>query len=346
MAFVRNTWYCAGWSKDFSRQPITRTLLGEPLMLWRNEAGEAVILSNRCTHRFAPLHKGCVQGDTVACPYHGLKFDSRGQCVHNPHGDGHIPKAAHLRSYPVVERDGVVWVWMGEAAKADVEQILPVAHTGFLQAAEQFSVATGHLEVSGNYLLVMDNLLDLTHAPYVHPKTVGGAPEDSVEAGMQVGIEEDDRSITSTYFCPSMKPTPQLRPLFREERGDFRIRMRWQPASSLAMRLSMTPCDQADGSGVVLPLLHLLTPIDEYRTHYFFALGRNVALGVPEADAEMAEFARRAFEEEDEPMISACQAQMGTTDLFSLRPVLLQTDVANVKARRRVEALIAQEAGR
>jgi vanillate O-demethylase monooxygenase subunit len=189
----------------------------------------------------------------------------------------------------------------------------------------------------------MDNLLDLTHAPYLHRNTVGGKPEDSVEAHIEVGFQEDERSVTSTYFVPGMAPTPQLQPLYPLTTGDFRVRMRWEPCSSLAMRLSMTPPGQPEGSGVVLPLLHFLTPIDEHHTHYFFALARNVAIDSAEAQAGMMAFARQAFEQEDEPMIAACQDRMGTTDFLSLGPVLLPTDVATVKARRRVEALVTAE---
>jgi len=126
-------------------------------------------------------------------------------------------------------------------------------------------------------------------------------------------------------------------------RFDMRITMRWQPGHNLAMRLSMSPRGQPDGSGVVLPLLHLLTPIDDVSTHYFFSMGRHVALDDAELHAGMMAFVRQAFEQEDEPMIAACQEQMGTTDLLSLRPVLLTTDVATMKARRRLQALIDGE---
>lgn len=343
MALIRNAWYCAAWSETVTRQPMQRKFLGETIVLYRAESGDPIALSNRCPHRFAPMHKGCVKGDDIECPYHGLRFDATGRCVLNPHGDGHIPKAAQLKSYPLFERDGIVWIWMGEADQADPATVLEGRHTAFLRDSKTFAVGVGDLQVKANYLLVMDNLLDLTHAPYVHPNTVGGKPEDSIQGGLRVGFEEDEQSITSTYFVPDMPPTPQLQPLYPLPSGDFRIHMRWQPSSALVMRLSMTPPGQPDGSGVVLPLLHLLTPIDESHTHYFFAMGRNVAIDVPEAHAGMMEFARRAFEEEDEPMIAACQEQMGTTDLFSLKPVLLQTDVASIKARRRVEALQQQE---
>lgn len=339
MPFLRNTWYCAGWSADVSRTPTAKTFLGDPVLMYRTEAGQPVAMSNKCPHRFAPMDRGTLKGDAIECPYHGLQFNAQGRCVFNPHGDGKIPQAAKLQQFPLVERDGVLWIWMGDATLADPALILD---SSFVVARDRYAVGTGHLLVHANYQLVMDNLLDLTHAPFVHPHTVGGRPEDTL-VGLQVGVQEDAQSVTSTYFRPAMKPPPQLQPLFPLPEGDFRVTMRWQPASSLAMRLSMTPVGQPDGSGVVLPLLHLLTPIDEHTTHYFFALGRNVAIDNAEADAGMMAFARTAFEQEDEPMIAACQAQMGTTDLFSLKPVLLSTDVATVKARRHLEALIRQE---
>jgi vanillate O-demethylase monooxygenase subunit len=342
MTFLRDTWYCAGWSTDVTDAPTTKTFLGEPVLLYRTAAGRAVALDNRCPHRFAPLHQGQRHGDVIACPYHGLQFDAEGRCVHNPHGDGKVPQAARLRTYPLCERDGIVWIWMGDPALADASKVLDA---GFMNETQTYAIGTGHLAVKANYLLVMDNLLDLTHAPFLHAGSVGGKPEDSIGGGLQVGFFDDAVSVTSTYRVDAMKPTPQLQPLYPHERGDFRVTMRWQPASALSMRLSMTPCGEADGSGVVLPLLHLLTPIDDERTHYFFALGRNVALDSPEAHAGMLAFARQAFEEEDEPMIAACQQQMGTPDLLSLRPVLLATDAATMKARRHLQGLIAQEQG-
>jgi phenylpropionate dioxygenase-like ring-hydroxylating dioxygenase large terminal subunit len=343
MKFVSNAWYCAAWSESIGRQPVHRKFLGEPIVLYRTESGAPVALSNRCPHRFAPMHKGCLKGDQIECPYHGLRFEPSGACAHNPHGDGKIPQAAKLKAYPLHERDGIVWIWMGDPEKADAALLLAERYTAFMNDRARFAVGVGDLQVHANYLMVMDNLLDLTHAPFVHPNTVGGRPEDSVGGGIGVGFEEDERSVTSTYFVPGMPPTPQLQPLYPLPAGDFRISMRWEPSSMLAMQLTMTPPGQPDGSGVVLPLLHLLTPIDEKNTHYFFALGRNVAIDSAQAHAGMMEFARKAFEEEDEPMIAACQEQMGTTDLFSLKPVLLQTDVATVKARRRVDALLQQE---
>ena len=338
MNFLRNTWYCAGWPGDVGREPITKTFLGEPVLMYRTEAGQPVAMSNRCPHRFAPLHRGKLKGDSIECPYHGLQFNTSGRCVLNPHGDGAIPKAAHLQRYPLVEKDGVLWLWMGDVDRADESKIID---TPFMLQPDTYAVGTGHLLVKANYLLVMDNLLDLTHAPFVHENSLGGSIEDN--RGLAFRLQDDETSVTSHYSVMNRPPPPQLMALYPHPSGDLRISMQWHPASSLIMRLSMTPCGEADGTGLASPLLHLLTPQDESTTHYFFALGRNVNLHDEDADAWMLAGARAAFELEDEPMIAACQAQMGTTDLYSLKPVLLPTDVAAVRVRRRLDRLLADQ---
>lgn len=127
MKFVRNTWYCAAWSESIGRGPIQRKFLGEAIVLYRSESGDPVALSNRCPHRFAPMHKGCLKGDAIECPQHGLRVEPSAACVYNPHGDGKIPRAAKLKPFPPHERDGIVWIWMGETEKADPASCLPSA---------------------------------------------------------------------------------------------------------------------------------------------------------------------------------------------------------------------------
>jgi len=74
---------------------------------------------NRCAHRGTQLSTGWVEGDCIRCFYHGWKYDATGQCVRVPsHPDGHIPPGAQLRPVPLVEADGLVWVWPGDPAKA------------------------------------------------------------------------------------------------------------------------------------------------------------------------------------------------------------------------------------
>src|SRR5260221_13396041 len=124
MEFLRNAWYVALWSEALKPGELTaRTILDERLVFFRRADGSAAALTDRCPHRFAPLHLGhLLPGDRIRCGYHGLEFDSFGACVRNPHGAGKIPATAQVRTFPVVEKHTAVWVWMGESP-ADLSTI-------------------------------------------------------------------------------------------------------------------------------------------------------------------------------------------------------------------------------
>src|SRR6266702_6212839 len=117
--YVLNTWYAAAWSEDIGRTLFARRLLNEPLVFYRKEDGTPCVLHDRCPHRFVPLSMGKLLGDDVECLYHGLRFDCTGACIDNPNGAGVIPNAAKVRTYPHAERWGLVWIWMGDASRAD-----------------------------------------------------------------------------------------------------------------------------------------------------------------------------------------------------------------------------------
>ena len=114
--FLRNGWYAAIWSRDLNEQPVGRTFLNEKVVLFRNASGQVGALEDCCCHRAAPLSRGERAGDYLACGYHGLKFDTNGQCVEVP-GQNMIPRGAKVRSYPVCERWGAVRIWMGDRRK-------------------------------------------------------------------------------------------------------------------------------------------------------------------------------------------------------------------------------------
>ncbi|WP_427968696.1 Rieske 2Fe-2S domain-containing protein [Altererythrobacter sp.] len=342
MNYLLDCWYCAAWSSEVSDAPIGRTLLETPIVLYRDSADKLIALDGACPHRFAPLAEGQVTGDEIMCPYHGLRFDRTGACTHNPHGSGAIPPNARVKSYPIVERNGVIWIWLGNPDAADETQL---SNRDWLVSGD-YACAKGHLLVHANYQMVIDNLLDLTHAPYLHAGTVGGNPEDSIGAIMDHKFHMGDGNVIhSDYFVAGMpRPTPQMLPLWGDRPGDFRAEMTWRPAATLELDIRMSPPNGNKNDGLHLPSLHYLVPESETKTHYFFAIGRNVMIDDEEQTVFMGEMARRAFEEEDEPMIRQCAELMGTTDLFSLKPTILETDIAGVQARRVLAKLIRQEA--
>ena len=144
MTYLRNTWYAAAWGTEVSSErPIARTLLDEPLVFFRDAAGNPHGLADKCPHRFAPLSKGCLVGSEIQCPYHGLRFGVDGRCSHNPHGP--IAAAARVQTYPLLERHGVIWIWMGDSSRADPESL---ADFRVIADADNFAIVRGTIKIA------------------------------------------------------------------------------------------------------------------------------------------------------------------------------------------------------
>ena len=116
MTYATNLWYAALVGEDLAEGSAAESddLRAADRVL-PGPDGEPVALEDRCAHRFIPLSMGqlCDGAASVECPYHGLRFGTDGACVLNPHGSGRIPATLAVRSYPVVERHTMLWIWMG-----------------------------------------------------------------------------------------------------------------------------------------------------------------------------------------------------------------------------------------
>lgn len=337
--YLRNAWYVAAWAHEVADKPFARRILNEAVVLFRDSGGAARALADRCSHRFAPLHMGKVVGDAIQCAYHGLQFAASGACVHNPHGNGAISSNNRVRAFPLVERHGALWIWMGEPECADPSTIVNIEE---LTSHERFATAYGYVHARANYQLVADNLLDLTHAQYLHPLLGAGT------AGITVVMEM--KQVSNTVYSYHSMNSSTVTPFYRmqwqgdcPEIGDGRAHMRWDPPAVLQLDTGMTRVGQATSAGPSTPSMHLLTPETETTTHYFWSISHNSR---PD-DATLTEAIRQGIEQaftfEDEPMVAAIQEQMQTTDLMSLKPVLLPGDAAGLRARRVLQALIEAE---
>ena len=127
--YLRNSWYVAAWDHEVGDSLFPVKMLGENIVLYRKTNGEVAALEDACPHRKLPLSMGRIKGDTVECGYHGLTFDGTGTCTRVP-GVEKIPHVACVRSYPLHERYGLLWLWMGDADKADPALIFHVDHWG------------------------------------------------------------------------------------------------------------------------------------------------------------------------------------------------------------------------
>ncbi|RDJ99653.1 aromatic ring-hydroxylating dioxygenase subunit alpha [Paraburkholderia lacunae] len=341
MAFIRNAWYAACWSADIrAGEMFHRTLLNEQIVFYRKKDGSVAALLDRCPHRFVPLHLGTLQGDDIECGYHGLRFDCSGRCVKNPHGDGRIPQAIHVRSYPVHERHDLVWVWMGEWP-ADPARIPDYR---LIDAKSDYQVVTGgYLHICANYLLMADNLLDLSHLTYLHDGLLGS--RDQVSSN-QLVREEDGKII-----CRRWTPKSSVPKIF-----DLLYRRDQQPVAMWTEIQWSAPSYFWFDGGVHAPERqerddhgwwygqHILTPETDRTTHYFFAAALPLSTQLNESEkARYAEMRRFAFLEQDKVMLDAQQAALGNADFWSMKPTLLSVDAAPVRMRRVVEHLLRTE---
>ena len=144
--FLRNCWYAAAWSNDLADTPVPKIFLNEKIVLFRTASGRPAALADQCCHRAAPLSRGEIQGENLACGYHGLQFDTSGRCVLVP-GQTQVPPGAQVRSYPIHERWNVVWIWMGNPTLADPDKIPVLTWL----ADSKWTVISGIIQVSSNY---------------------------------------------------------------------------------------------------------------------------------------------------------------------------------------------------
>lgn len=344
MTYLMNAWYLAAWDREVpADRLLARTLLDQHIVLYRDADGQARALQDRCPHRFVPLSRGKVCAGQVECGYHGLRFGSDGRCSHNPHGDGRVPRAATVRAYPLVERYTGLWIWMGDTQRADPADIPEFEQS--MNPAKRV-IGQGYLHVQANYLLEVDNILDLSHIQYLHGSNVGS----EAIAAAETAIEQDGDVVHSKRLTRNERLNEVLEQQYRLPPGqpvDRWLDTRWNAPATMELWVGAAPAGSADprSVGKRQPYAHIFTPETARTTHYFFATSYPTRMGdeaVQRAAADI-EFLRQPFAHEDQPMLEAQQTEMGDADFWSLKPVLLAGDAAAVRARRVLDGLIRTE---
>lgn len=303
---------------------------------WCGEATQVGLCAwlDRCPHRFAPLSAGTVSDGVLVCGYHGLAFNREGACAHNPHGA--TSSALRVETFPTLERHGAIWVWMGQADRADAT-LLP--DLSFIDETREDMRIITTLPTAANYQLPSDNVLDLSHLDYLHPTTVGGMMK-----GATCKSRVDADKIIMEWTAKDGHTPSGLKAMVPEGRCDVYHKLTWRPPGLMVLSTTVVAAGASPKPIDERLTLHNVTPESDTTTHYFVCSTRRFAPGDDEITAKIRGAPMKAFVEEDKPMIEKQQARMGTADLWSLKPVLLKTDSGAVWARRKLDALIEAEA--
>lgn len=336
--FLSKIWHAAWWADELvAGQLCPRTIANEPILFWRDEHGSVQAILDQCPHRYAPLSRGQPIPGGVQCGYHGIAFNGAGQCIHNPHGPA--VSALAVRAFPVVERHKILWVWMGDPADADEAEIPDLS---FADRAPDAAYSRGFLPTAAGHQLIEDNILDLTHADYLHATTLGGG---SVTRAKPIIEERGD----GTVFIEWPANNELAIPFFRAELPDpdmltdMWTSVLWHPCGVMTLRFGATPAGRPRAEGIDTWSAHIVTPETARSSHYFYFNTRDFRVDDVEYNLQMAAGLRHAFTTEDKPMIEAQQRRLGDADLFDKSPVLLPSDAASTRARRVYTRLLAAE---
>ncbi len=162
-----NFWYPACLSSDLTEAPRKQRMLGQDFVVFRDQTGAAHCLSNVCVHRGASLADGKVNKDCVECPYHGWQFNGEGVCTRIPSlgPDAKIPSRARVDSYPVQEKYGLVFAFLGDLPEAERPPIMDIKEYG----QEGWRDTVQHFAWNIDYKRSIENGIDSAHNEYVHP---------------------------------------------------------------------------------------------------------------------------------------------------------------------------------
>jgi vanillate O-demethylase monooxygenase subunit len=342
--WIANAWYVAAWLHEIAPGRIhARTIIDQPIALYRTSGGEIVVLEDRCCHRFAPLSLGRLEGDDLRCMYHGLKFAPDGRCIEIP-GQKLIPQSACVRRYPVQIVGSWVWVWMGDAATAD-----PAAIPSSLALDDPaYRLKAGQLDYSAHYLLIDDNLLDLSHLSFAHEKTLGlDMPQ---WADQRPRLAPLKRGLHFERWLADHPPRGFMKKTLGE-RVDVFNRYDFLFPGIFLQRTGFYPAGTAAASGgrapEVAPLFwrideQAVTPIGPRASRYFYAAGARSEDIEPDKLDRLFAVTEVAFNE-DKTLI---EAQQKLIDLDPTRPMLpTSLDAGPTQFRKMVDSLARQPAG-
>ena len=334
--FLFDQWYVCARSPEIVHDVMARRICGVPLVFYRKADGAIAALDDRCPHRKYPLSQGVLRGDDIECGYHGIRFRPDGRCASIPAQED-IPGGFSARAFPVVEKNQLVYVWMGDAAKAD-QTLVP---DFFENSDADWAPARDYLRIEANWQIILDNLLDLTHLTFVHKSTL--ASPGIQENPLVVTVEGD--TVRARREMLNVPPAPIFKTI-RAFNGniDRYQNITFTPPNHVHIKVEAKPAGLADDPDRVHHVvMNHLTPETARTTHYFWSISRRMRIDEPAMTELLGRLNRMAFEED--AVILRRQQEMIDADTEGSPLVNLAADKQVNEARRILRRKFAAEAG-
>lgn len=330
-----NCWWVAAFADEVGRTPLSRWLLDTPVLLYRKESGEAVAMEDRCPHRQAPLSSGKLDGDTIECGYHGFRFGPDGRCARVPSMQS--PPPIRIETYPVREIGPLIWIYLGD--QSVIADVPPPPIVDWM-TDPAFTIRKGLIPIAANYLLLKENVLDLTHLGYVHASsfqiTDWVDPPQVTTEGDTVQYQQD---FIEKPLPPGYALSLGLEPGTLWNRTGFGKLL--SPASHESGTIFYDPASPDVPNGSVR-FAHLTTPVDGVSMHYFFVVGRDHAREDAAMDM-LAQILVKGFVE-DQEILEQVQAMISRRPRRgSVGERSVKADAAAVEARRIIARWMARE---
>lgn len=334
---LRKYWYIGAYSHEVERKPLARRMLDKPIVMYRLQDGTVAAVEDRCPHRRALLSSGKIVGDHIQCGYHGVEINAQGRCAKIP-DQNNIPPQSSVRSYVTQERDGFVWLWMGdEDGNAKLDEVPDLSHF----SRPGLTQYTTMIKLKSSLVWGLENSMDSSHIAYVHHKTF----TDDVVTGFAVKHWTEGNSVT---YRREIIDSP-LPPLFSQVMGFSGHADRTQEikfvAPSLILLLSRTrPTGSTDPKQARNLYVNALTTPESIRSLWLYVqIHRDFEPDNPELDQFFNQSLLEALDE-DQAMIE--QQQINWDEDGPDVPMIdIKTDGASVAMRRVMKRLFREQNG-
>jgi vanillate O-demethylase monooxygenase subunit len=340
--FPRNTWYVAASSGEVADQPLGRQICNERIVFYRTQEGRIAAVEDFCPHRGAPLSLGRVVEGKLVCGYHGLEMGCDGKTIGMP--GQRVRGFPAIKSYPVEERYGFIWIWPGDKEAAD-DALIPQLEW---HDNPKWAYGGGLYHVKADYRLMIDNLMDLTHETYVHATSIGQPEIDETPCKTEV-IGENE--VVTSRFMEDIPAPPFWQMAMRNNGLDENAKVdRWQvcrftPPSHVMIEVGVAYAgrggyhapDECKAHSVVVDFI---TPETDTSMWYFWGMARNYN----PSDAKLTDMIRegqgKIFSEDMEML----ELQQRNLTSYPDRGLLkLNIDAGGVQSRRIIDRILAQE---